>query len=64
MGYILKNMEARYQHTEKMAHNTMVIRKYGYEYTLVEGTDRGGAHPAPCAFGKQGWALKSCKKIE
>lgn len=56
-------METRYQHTEKLAHNQMTIYRYGYEYTLVEGSYRKGSiHPDPCAFGKPGWALKSCRK--
>jgi hypothetical protein len=42
-----------------------IIRKYGYEYHLVEGDDRKGSrHPAPCAFGFAGYALKSVKKIK
>jgi hypothetical protein len=37
------------------------IRKYGYEYTLVE-CDRG-VYEGPRAFGLTGYALKSVRKL-
>jgi hypothetical protein len=41
-----------------------IIRKYGYEYHLVESDDRGSyAIPTAKAFGFLGYALKSVKKI-
>ena len=44
---------------------TMIIKKYGYEYTLVCCTERpGSVLPIPCAFGKFGWALRSCRKLK
>ena len=39
-----------------------IIRKYGYEYHLVEIHREGVADP--CFFGLTGMALHSCKKIE
>jgi len=42
-----------------------IIRKYGYEYHLVECGDRGeNAIANACAFGFKGWVLKSCNKIK
>ena len=41
-----------------------IIRKYGYEYHLVESGDRGSYKlPNACALGFSGYALKSVKKI-
>jgi hypothetical protein len=42
-----------------------IIRKYGYEYHLVESPDRGNYKlPNACAFGLNGWALKSVNKMK
>jgi hypothetical protein len=42
-----------------------IIRKYGYEYHLVESDDRDSYKlPNACAFGYVGWALKSVNKIK
>jgi hypothetical protein len=42
-----------------------IIRKYGYEYHLVESPDRDSWKLRnACAFGFSGWALKSCNKIK
>lgn len=44
---------------------TQKIIKRGYEYTIIEGGDRTmSKHPEPCIFGRQNWALKSCKKLQ
>jgi hypothetical protein len=42
-----------------------IIKKYGYEYHLVESQDRNSFHlPNACAFGYSGYALKSVNKIK
>jgi hypothetical protein len=42
-----------------------IIKKYGYEYHLVESPDRDSFKlPNACAFGLNGFALKSCNKIK
>ena len=56
-------MPQKYQYLE--INKTKIVEMNGYEYTLVESEGRkGSVHPDPCAFGMNGWALKSCKKIE
>jgi len=41
-----------------------IIRKYGYEYHLVEVFGRENSKiPGPCFMGMKGLALKSCNKI-
>jgi len=41
-----------------------IIKKYGYEYHLVESQDRDSWKiKNACALGFKGWALKSVKKI-
>jgi len=44
---------------------TTIIRKYGYEYHLVQ-MERGTQNnlPQPCFMGRLGFALKYCKKIK
>ena len=42
-----------------------IIRKYGYEYHLVECPERGSWKlPNACALGFPGWSLKSVNKIK
>lgn len=42
-----------------------IIQKNGYEYILVEGSDRKSFRlPEPCAFGMPGMALKGVRKIK
>jgi hypothetical protein len=42
-----------------------IIKMYGYEYHLVESPDRDSFKlPNACAFGLNGFALKSCNKIK
>jgi hypothetical protein len=42
-----------------------IIKMYGYEYHLVESSDRDSFKlPNACAFGFSGWALKSVNKIK
>jgi hypothetical protein len=48
-------MKKREKRTEK------IIKKYGYEYHLVESIREDAQQPA--AFGMKGYALKSVKKI-
>lgn len=40
------------------------IRKYGYEYLLVEVEERPAPLKMPCFMDHYGYALKSFKKIE
>ena len=41
-----------------------IIKKYGYEYILVEGTDRSASKiPQPNFMGFTNMALKACRKI-
>jgi len=48
---------------------TVIIRKYGYEYHLVQ-VERGESRctyndlSEPCFMGRYGYALKYCKKIK
>ena len=42
----------------------MVVKKFGYEYILVESMDRPGNMQMPCMFGMKGYALKSVRKIK
>lgn len=43
----------------------IIIRKYGYEYILVEGSSRTGSdHPQPSIFGMRNTALKAVRKIK
>jgi len=47
-----------------MVEAQMVIKKYGYKYILVEGSDRSHSdHSQPCFMGFQNMALKACRKI-
>lgn len=44
--------------------STTIIRKYGYEYILVEGSDRSASEiRQPCFMGFPNMALKGCRKI-
>ena len=44
---------------------TKIIKKYGYEYHLVE-VNRDGSYrlPQPCFMGFQNYALSKCVKID
>jgi hypothetical protein len=43
----------------------IIVRKYGYEYLLVEGSDRKmSKHPQPQIFGMNNMALKAVRKIK
>jgi hypothetical protein len=48
---------------EKKAEPITIIKKYGYEYHLVQ-VDRGNAWGQPAIFGMKGYALKTVKKIK
>ena len=49
----------------EMKNPETIIRKYGYEYILVESKDRTNHRiPSPCMFGMEGMALKGCRKIK
>lgn len=45
---------------------TMKIRKWGYEYTLVEGSlaRQSADIPSPNFMGHPNWALRSCRKLD
>ena len=48
----------------KPAKPIFIVKKYGYEYYLVEGDSRSGTrHAQPCFMGHENYALKGCKKI-
>ncbi len=55
---------------EKRNRLTKVVRANGYAYTLVEVTPEERVQPGkkinfplPCFMGNQGFALKSCERI-
>jgi len=49
----------------KRAKGQIIVRKHGYEYVLVEGSDRScSEHPQPSMFGIRNTALKSVRKIK
>jgi hypothetical protein len=57
-------MKTKYRHTIMSPPET-IIRKFGYEWILIEGSDRKGTvHPQPCMFGMPNMALKSVRKIK
>jgi hypothetical protein len=49
---------------ENDARRTIKEQKYGYEYTLVEITDRPDNLPVPCAMHHSGYALKSFRRLK
>lgn len=50
--------------TKIKAQYQTIVKKHGYEYILVEGSDRRFADlPQPCFMGLPGMALKGCRKI-
>ena len=42
----------------------LIIKKYGYEYHLVEINNRDESVTPPAFMGKKGFALKAVKKIQ
>lgn len=50
---------------EKVMNNPeKVVRKFGYEYVLVECYDRPSSIGSPCALGYQNFAIKTIRKIK
>lgn len=54
------------KHNYTMSSPETIIRKYGYEWILVEGSDRSSGHQLsqPCFMGFPNMALKAVRKIK
>lgn len=53
----------KHYHTEKPMQVERKFVLHGYEHVIVQTTNNRGTHKSPCYLGFEGYALKSCRKV-